>query len=188
MSVNGSDQQAKISEVLDLGQRSAGRRYLRWIATVLVVLLILASVAYTLMMPAAGPELRYESAEVTNGDLTVTVTATGTLQPVNQVDVGSELSGIIEEVTVDFNDRVQRGQVLARLDTDRLTAQVNEARASLESTKAKLVEAKATVLETRLRYERYEKLAARQLCSGEELDTARAAQARAKAVEASARA
>jgi len=188
MSVNGPDQKSDIKEVLNLGQGSSGRRRLRWVITALVVMVILALMAYTLLSSGEGPEFRYESAEVIKGDLTVTVTATGTLEPVNQVDVGSELSGIIEEVTVDFNDHVQRDQVLARLDTDRLMAQVIEARASLESTKAKLVEAKATVLETRLRYERCEKLAARQLCSGEELDTARAAQARAKAVEASARA
>jgi HlyD family secretion protein len=118
----------------------------------------------------------------------VTVTATGALQPVNQVDVGSELSGIIDTVEVDFNDRVQRGQVLARLDTDRLQARVIEAEASLASANAKLEEAKATVLETRLRYERCEQLAERKLCTQEDLDTNRAAHARARAVEASARA
>ena len=117
----------------------------------------------------------------------MTVTATGALEPVNQVDVGSELSGIIKTVEVDFNDRVQRGQVLARLDTDRLKSRVIEARASLESAKSKIEDTQATVLETRLRYERCEKLARRELCSKEELDTYTAAQARAKAAEASAR-
>jgi HlyD family secretion protein len=82
---------------------------------------------------------------------------------------------------------VQRGQVLARLDTDRLKSRVIEARASLESAKSRVEDAKATVLETRLRFERCEKLAKRDLCSKEDLDTYTAAQARAKAAEASAR-
>jgi HlyD family secretion protein len=184
---NGSDPARTINNVLNTGRHSAMHRLLPWFVLVVVVLM-LASGAYMLLKSGEGSEVRYESAPVEQGDLTVTVTATGTLEPVNQVDVGSELSGIIESVEVDFNDRVKRGQVLARLDTDRLQAQVIEARASLESARAKLDEAKATVLETRLRFERCEKLVDRQLCSREELDTNRAAHARAQAVEASTRA
>jgi HlyD family secretion protein len=102
--------------------------------------------------------------------------------------VGSELSGIIKTVLVDFNDKVQRDQVLAVLDTDRLRAQVLESRASLQSSQAKVKEAQATVQETRLAFERCEKLAERQLCTTGDLDAARAAYARAQAAEASARA
>ncbi|MGD8998773.1 MAG: efflux RND transporter periplasmic adaptor subunit [Granulosicoccaceae bacterium] len=176
-----------IGAVLGTERRSPARRRLLWLAAVAAVVVLLAGM-YMLLWPSKDTALRYETAEVQRGDLTVTVTATGAVQPVNQVDVGSELSGTIESVDVDFNDRVSRGQVLARLDTDRLQAQVIEARAALESAKAKQEEAKATVVETRLRYQRCEKLAARQLCTSEELDTVRAAQARAKAAEASARA
>jgi len=187
MPSNGSDPANTITEVLNVGSHSPMHRLLRWLVLVVVVLL-LVSVAYVLLKPGKESALSYDSVLVEQGDLTVTVTATGTLEPVNQVDVGSELSGIIETVEVDFNDRVQRGQVLARLDTDRLQAQVIQARASLESAKARLEESKATVLETRLRFERCEKLVDRQLCSREELDTNRAANARARAVEASTRA
>ena len=176
-----------IGDVLGLDQHSAGRRRLFWLAAVVAVL-VLAVGIYILLRPTEGLALRFETAEVEKGDLTVTVTATGTVQPVNQVDVGSELSGTIEAVFVDFNDQVKRGQMLARMDTERLEAQVIEARASLESARAKQEEAKATVVETRLRYQRCQKLAARQLCTGEELDTALAGQARAKAAEASAKA
>ena len=102
--------------------------------------------------------------------------------------MGSELSGIIETVEADFNDKVERGQVLARLDTDRLQAQVLESRAALQSSEAKVKESQATVLETRLAFERCEKLAERQLCTTGDLDAARAAHARAKAAESSARA
>jgi HlyD family secretion protein len=152
------------------------------------MVLLLAAGALLWLLPGEESRLRYETAEVQRGDLTVTVTATGTLQPVNQVDVGSELSGTIEAVAVDFNDKVQRGQVLALLDTDRLQAQVLESRASLQSNEAKVKEAHATVTETRLAFERCEKLAERQLCTTGDLDAARAAYARAQAAEASARA
>lgn len=187
MARNGSDSRDDINQVLDTGGPVLRSR--RWIwRGGLLAALILAVVVYLLLMPAGDQAWRFETAEVQQGDLTVTVTATGTVQPVNQVDVGSELSGTIETVLVDFNDRVQRNQVLAKLDTDRLEAQVIEARASLESARAKVEEARATVVETRVRYQRCEKLAARQLCTAEELDTARAALARARAAEASARA
>jgi HlyD family secretion protein len=159
---------------------------LRWALAALVVLLLAGGAL--LLLPGEKSAVRYETAEVQQGDLTVTVTATGTLEPVNQVDVGSELSGTIETVEVDFNDKVQRGQVLAHLDTDRLQAQVLESRASLQSNEAKVKEAQATVLETRLSFERCEKLAERQLCTAGDLDAARAAHTRAKAAEASARA
>jgi HlyD family secretion protein len=181
------DTAGDINEILNRDRRSVMRRNLLWAVLALVALPLLFGI-YMLFKPGENSTMRYESSKVERGDLTVTVTATGTLEPVNQVDVGSELSGIIETVAVDFNDRVKRGQVLARLDTDRLVAQVIEARAALESVKAKLDEAKATVLETRLRFERCEKLVDRQLCSREELDTHRAAHARAQAIEASTRA
>jgi HlyD family secretion protein len=184
MDKNTTDQQHDVAQILN-AERPTGRRWLRW-SVAAAALLILVVIAYVWFQPGHASAVRYETAEITTGDLTVTVTATGTLQPVNQVDVGSELSGIIDSVAVDFNDRVTRGQVLARLNTDRLQARVTESRAALKSDEAKLEEAKATVLETRLRYERCEQLAARKLCAQEELDTDRAAQARAKAVEASA--
>lgn len=177
---------SEIKQVLRV-ERSSGRRRTLWIS-VLPVLLLLGGLAYLALAPTGGNALRYVTEQVKRGDLKVTVTATGTLQPVNEVDVGSELSGTIEAVEVDFNDQVKQGQVLARLDTDRLHADVVEARASLASDRAKVVEAQATTQETKLAFARCEKLAARKLCSQEELDGDRAKFERAKAVEASAKA
>ena len=187
MPKNESNSSQDIGTVLGLDNTSAGRRRLFWLIGTGLALVLVVGV-YLLLRPTESTALRFETAEVEQGDLTVTVTATGAVQPVNQVDVGSELSGTIEAVFVDFNDQVKRGQMLARLDTERLEAQVIEARASLESARAKQEEAKATVVETRLRFERCQKLAARQLCTAEELDTTRAGRARAKAAEASAKA
>ena len=136
----------------------------------------------------AGPVIEYVGAELTRGDLTVKVTATGTLQPLNQVDVGSELSGTVEAVLVDYNDTVKRGQVLARLDPQRLTATAVQARGSLASAEARLREAQATVVETGLKNGRCAKLALKQMCSADDLDASRAALARAEAAVASAKA
>ncbi len=176
-----------VAELLRAEEPTRARRWRRRLF-VSAALLALLAIALLWWWPSGSDGPRYQSAPLRKGNLTVTVTATGTLQPVNQVDVGSELSGTIEDVAVDFNDRVSRGQVLARLNTDRLDAQVIEARATLQSAQAKVQEAQATVLETRLRYQRCAKLAQRQLCSGEDLDTATAARARAVAAEASAKA
>ena len=187
MEPTDTPERADIQSVLNTEQPAHAQRRLRWALAAIGIILVGGIMLFWLLR-GDGNGIRYETSEVIRGDLTVTVTATGTLQPVNQVDVGSELSGIIETVTVDFNDKVQRGQVLARLDTDRLQAQVLESRAALQASQAKVTEAKATVMETRLAFERCEKLAERQLCSAEVLDTARAAHARAKASEASARA
>ena len=81
----------------------------------------------------------YETEPVTRGDLTVTVSATGNLQPVNQVDVGSELSGTVDSVRVDDNDRIRKGQVLATLDTAKLRDQIIRSRAALASAEARVL-------------------------------------------------
>ncbi len=133
-----------------------------------------------------GPQFRTQA--VKQGDLAVTVTATGTLQPRNSVEVGSELSGTITEVAVDFNDRVTPGQLLARLDTELLEAKLTAARASLQLAEARVDEASATVQETRAAERRCADLAKQKMCSTNDLDAAKAALARAHANEAMTRA
>ena len=158
-----------------------------WLVTALLlvagVLFVQRRAQYT-----AGPVIEYIGADIIRGDLTVKVTATGTLQPLNQVDVGSELSGTVEAVLVDFNDTVKRGQVLARLDPQRLTATAVQARGSLASAQARLREAQATAVETGLKNGRCAKLAQKQMCSADDLDASHAALARAEAGVASAKA
>lgn len=181
-----SDGQTEVRELLAAHARPRHRARRLALGLLLLLLLAVAGLAY---MWSGGEEgVRYETAALHRGPLTVTVTATGTLQPVTQVDVGSELSGTIASVAVDDNDRVHKGEVLAQLDTRGLQAQVIQARAGLESARAKLREAKATVLETRLKLQRCAKLAERNLCTQEDLDTARAAHVRAQAAQESAEA
>jgi len=160
-----------------LGVRPASRRaaYLKWGAIVLGVLL-LAAIGLVLFL-GAGHKTAYATAAVDRGNLRVTVSATGNLQPTNEVDVGSELSGIVTEVLVDNNDRVHRGQVLAQLDTSRLQDAVNKSVASLASARAGVVQAEANAQLTRSSLARFEevfRLSGGKVPSGVELDTARA--------------
>nr|WP_207143674.1 efflux RND transporter periplasmic adaptor subunit [Thiococcus pfennigii] len=125
--------------------------------------------------------ITYTTDAVTRGDLTVTITATGSLRPVNQVEVGTEVSGTIESVNADFNDRITAGQILAELDTDQLEAGFRQSSAALALAEARVVEAQATLTETSNRLRRVQDLIAKKLSSQEELDRATAAAARAEA-------
>ncbi|MEE4361420.1 MAG: efflux RND transporter periplasmic adaptor subunit [Pseudomonadales bacterium] len=158
---------------LELGPgRPSTRR--RWVLAALLVL-ALGLILWLFLNgadEAAGPA--YSTRAATRAALSVTVSATGQLEPVNQVDVGTEVSGTIESVAVDFNDRVVEGQVLARLDTEELDAQVLQSRANLRVAQARVAQARATVDETRLQRDRCATLAARALCSQDLLDSAEA--------------
>jgi HlyD family secretion protein len=136
-------------------------------------------------------DVTYQTESPHRGELVVHVTATGTLQPTNQVDVGSELSGLVRDVFVDFNDVVKKGQELARLDTTRLEAQVLQAQAALDSAIARVAQAKASRLESNAqlaRLERVRDMSGGKVPSAAELDAATAAAERARAEVSSAEA
>jgi len=160
-----------------------------WLIGVLVVLM--ASGAFYLRSRNAAAAPQYLSEEVVRGNLTVTVSATGNLQPTNQVDVGSELSGTIEAVLVDDNDRVQKGQLLARLDLSKLNDQVAKSEAALASAEAQVDQMRATVEESRANLARLRQVAVLsggKVPSKAELETAQATLQRAVANEAGAHA
>jgi len=178
-----------------LGIEPGSGRGRRWKRRVVLILLILAVVVAALIvwgrMTQKSSAIQFITQEVRRGELAVTVTATGTLQPTNEVEVGSELSGIVKSVEVDYNDQVKVGQALARLDTSKLEAQVTQAQATLESATAKVLQTQATVKETHsklLQFQKVRELSGGKVPSQAELDAAEAAFERAKADEASARA
>ena len=160
----------------------SGRRsiWLKWMSVGLVVFLTLAAVRYWLFVPAEVTT-GFKTVPVSRQDLRVSITATGKLAPVNQVDVGSELSGKIISVKVDFNDQVKTDQVLARLDTAELDASVVQYRAALQLARARVDQAQATLTESNIKYQRRSDLVAQQLAPVEDLDTSTAALARANA-------
>jgi HlyD family secretion protein len=102
--------------------------------------------------PAFGTE------PVQRGDIKLVVTATGNLEPTNQVTIGSELSGTTQEVFVDTNDKVTKGQPLARIDVRRLSAQIDNSRAALNSAKAKIAQIEATLKENEANLARQQEL------------------------------
>jgi HlyD family secretion protein len=161
------------------------RRELKWAAGVLAGLLLAASAWW---LASGTSTVRYATEQVTRGNLTVVVTATGSVQPTNKVDVSSELSGTVRKVLVDYNSAVVAGQVLAELDTDKLKATVDSSRAKLAAARAKVEEAQATVVEKERELARKKKLAATQAVSAQDLDQTQAAHDRALASLASARA
>jgi HlyD family secretion protein len=161
------------------------RRPIFWIA---VVAALAAIGIYWWSASSSTTTISYTTSAVKRGDLTTTVTATGTVEPVDQVDVSSELSGTVSEVLADYNDTVKAGQVIARINTDKLTAQTNSIRAELEAARASVAEAEATVAENAQTLERTTALAARSVATQKDLDAANAAHNRAVAALASAKA
>ncbi len=183
--LSDSSRHDDIAQTLVIDQPSMRRKRARRSIGIAVLAVLVIGVG--LWMASKGHNMhapKFKVADVQRGSLTVTVTATGKVKPINQVDVGSEVSGTIETVDVDYNDRVKQGQVLATLDTDQRKAEVLQSKALLESAKARLREAKASVVETRLRFKRMQNLATKGLAPQQEFDESQAAYLRAQAIEA----
>jgi HlyD family secretion protein len=154
------------------------------------VILLLGGVAFFFWQQRASEPvpIQWQTAPITRGTLHETVTATGTLNPVDAVELGAEVSGKVTQVNVDVNDPVKAGQVLAEIDPEQLKARVQESRASLSSALASRDSAKASLAESELTAARLQALFDRGLASSQELENAQAAAARAKASVASAEA
>jgi len=172
-----------IEEVLGLGAR-AMPWWRSWrVLGLAIIVMFAASLGYVYWSGSnASSTTQYKTEPVSRGGLTVTVTATGTVEPTNEIEISSELSGMIRSVNVDYNDEVKLGQVLAELDTDKLEAQLAHTRATLAAKKAKLLELKATQIEKKSEYERVRPLARKGYSSQSSLDVAKAAYDRAVAL------
>lgn len=121
------------------------RRWGKWVL-VAVGVILLALLLKSCFAPAAQVQYATETAQP--GSLTVSVSATGKLAPINQVDVGSELSGLVTRVVVDVNDRVTAGQPLALIDPSRFQDAVNQSRAALNANQAQVAQAQATLAQS----------------------------------------
>lgn len=163
------------------------RRRLFWLVLT-VAGLVVAGGAYRVAMVESAATVRYETVAVTRGNLVVTVTATGSVQPTTQVDVSSELSGTLAEVAVDFNDRVAAGQVLARLDASKLTDQILTAKAQLQAAEASLEQAEAAAREADVTFQSQAELDKRGQSTRLKMIAVEVARDRSKAVVDGARA
>ena len=147
-----------------------------------VAVVVISAFSWWMGSKEAGP--RYLTESISRGNLVVNVTANGTLEAEREVTIGSELSGIVENVLVDVHDTIKRGQVLIELDTANLQATVLKAKAALASAQATKKEAEATLVEANAKYKRL--LNVRKLSGGKtpaqtEIDEQAAVVARAEA-------
>jgi HlyD family secretion protein len=144
---------------------------------VFVVLLVLgigaASWMYGSDSDAAAPVVR--TAPVTRGDVVASVQATGTVEPVTTVTVGSQVSGTIAWLGADFNSSVRKGEIIARLDDSLLQAQVEQAVANLTRVRADVDQRTMSLVDAETKLSRAEELAGRGLISQSDLEAAKLA-------------
>lgn len=164
------------------------RRYLKWVLLGVVVLgLVLLLWRYF----GGSGETQYASQAIRRDKLQVTVSATGRLAPTNQVQVGSELSGLVVKVLVDVNDQVRAGQTIALIDPSRFADTVRQSEAQLAANLAAVAQAKATLAQNRAQLARLEevyRVSGGKVPSDTELSAGRAELGRAKAALAAAEA
>ncbi|MDT9599372.1 efflux RND transporter periplasmic adaptor subunit [Sphingosinicella rhizophila] len=176
-----ADSGPDLDEFLGVSPARPGRRR----AFLALGALVVGVILYFLFQQFGGAaEAAYATEQVRRGSLTVTVSATGNLQPTNQVDVGSEQSGLITNVYVENNDQVVRGQPLARLDTARLIDTIRQNEASVAAAQAQVAQANATQVQARAnlaRLEQVHRLSGGKVPSMVELESGRAESQRAVA-------
>ena len=170
-----------------LKANGGGRGRWRWPIVAAVAVVLVGGGWYALSGPGSTAVV-YQTEEAAKGSLTVEVTATGTVEPTNEVEVSSELSGLVRAVTADFNDTVTNGEVLATLDTDRLDANVTVAEATMAARTADVRQAEVTATETAAAVARAATLLSKQAITQETYDAAKAASERAEAALLTARA
>lgn len=142
-------------EFLGVKPVPAWRRYLKWVAIAVgVILLLLVAKNYF----AGAPESKYATEDVRRGSLSVTVSATGKLAPTNQVQVGSELSGLVTKVLAEVNDRVVAGQPLALVDPSRFQDAVNQSKAALDASVATVGQNQATLAQANAQLSRLQEV------------------------------
>jgi len=158
------------------------RKWWRWIALVLIVLISAAGLKFWSQKNTA-PE--YKVAKIERGAITASVSASGTLSPVVSVQVGSQVSGQLKEVLVDFNSEVKQGQLIARIDPETFEYKVRQAQADLDAARAQamtqqaniaaqraqLAQVQVNVANARRDLERKQELMAKGFISGAERDT-----------------
>jgi HlyD family secretion protein len=183
-----SEQQSQsVDEFLGIEHQPRWRRWAKYWVPALIVL----AIAVVIWARSGEGKPEYISQPVIERSLDLTVTATGNLRPTNQVEVGSEVSGKIDRVYVDVNDRVVRGQILAQINTDVIEDQIKQSQANLAATRAQVAQAQATLNVDTAQLSRLQevyRLSGGKVPSRTELEAAQANVARDRAAVNSARA
>jgi HlyD family secretion protein len=134
-----------------------------------------------------GDASNYRTAVVDRGAIAVTISATGSLSAITTVDIGSQVSGIVQSVLVDYNDHVTKGQIIARIDPSSFNAKLQQAVSAVASAQAQLAQAQASARNTQVDYARKAELGQRQLIAHSDVDAALALRDQGVAAAAAAR-
>lgn len=189
MTTQAAEPGPSVDEFLGTKPRPRWRRTMKYWLPGLIVLVLLALILSAVFSEAPKPDYIAES--VVQESLDLSVTATGNLRPTNQVEVGAEVTGPVDSVLVDVNDRVTKGQVIAVINTEIIDQQIAQARANLGAARAALAQAQATLGIDTVQLSRLEEV--RRLSGGRvpsliEIEQAEAAVQRDRAAVASAKA
>ena len=142
---------------------------------IIIGLLILLIIALPFVFKKKEGKAQYLSEPIEKRTITQIVEATGTIEPINTVSIGSQVSGRIEQIFVDFNTQVEKGQQLAQIDTSLFEAQLQQSKANINNAKATLARNEAQLEYDTKTYNRYKNLYDRNLVSKNDLDSAKAA-------------
>lgn len=145
----------------------------RWLASVIIAIVLVAGAFAAWRWWTASPAVQYTEAAVSRGDVTRTVTATGTVNPVLTIIVGSYVSGVIKEIHCDYNTRVKVGQICAKIDPAPYQTVVDQNKANLLVAQAQLEKDKANLAYARLNYDRNARLALTSAVSKDTLDNSK---------------
>lgn len=162
-----------------LGVVSRRRRWVRWVAGLVALAAGTGAAGAVLRNRSRQPAVRFQTVQASRETLTITVTATGNLESLTQVKVGTEISGVVDKVFVDYNSPVAIGELLATINTEKIKAQAAQAEAALASARAKTTQTEATLEESRAKLDRMRRM--RELTPQQEVETQQAAVKRAEA-------
>ena len=142
-----------------------------WIAVGIVA--VIAVAAFLFSGGKKKEEVNFNTEKVAKVNILNSITATGTIEPVNEVTVGTQVSGIVSKLYVDYNSVVKKGQIIAELDKSNLTSQLNTAKASLSQAEASLKSAESDLAYQKANYNRYKALYKKGLISANDYESAR---------------
>lgn len=155
---------------------------------IIFLIILFGIVGINFFLKEEKNQFQYKTEKLTKGTIQEKVTATGTLNPVSNIVIGSSVSGIIKEIYVDYNSKVKKGQILALIDPEPFLAQLEQAKANVLIAEANLEKAKVNLLEAENNYKRYAKLYEEKLISESDYEKYlflyRSAQAQIKDAEA----
>ena len=144
------------------------------IGIIMIAVAVIGIIAYLLLSGGKKEQkVEFETAQVVKGNIQTTITATGTIEPVTSVTVGTQVSGIVSKLYVDYNSVVKKGQVIAELDKTNLTSELKTAQANLSS-------AQSTLNYEQTNFNRYQTLFNKGLVSADEYETAKLSYLKAK--------